>query len=277
MVNGLRPSILLEAREMAASKLEMISAHSELAFYGCTQAREFFAKEDSEEFFELSQEILKITFGANFDEPSLAPFGMRIPLARVEHTLRQSHPILLARYIRALQKIEDQTRRFFGNGWMLAQGRSRFRSLDSNQAKKWCFHSPGPGEPKRHGIVLWIPLNKALGGVSIDIVGGSHTVISLADAKYRQIYSSPPFVAALGRPYSPVLDPGDIIACDQFTLYRASASQDSAGFACELAFTWRLGQSRMQRAVRQARKIANKPFAIVGGRFNPTAAKTGSL
>lgn len=262
---------------MTASKLEMISAHSELAFYGCGQARKFFSEDQLEEFCDVAQDILR-TFGAdfNFTNPSLTPFRMDIPLRRVEHILWQSHPTLLERYFSTLNLIEDQTRRFFGGGWTIAKERSRFRSLGSSQAMKWRFHSPEPEETGRHDILLWIPMNKALGGVSIDIIAGSNAVLSHVDASQRQIYSSPPFVAALGRPYSPVLDPGDIIVCDQFTLYRATAPQNSAKFTCELALTWRPGKSRMQRAVRRAKKIAKNPLAMLGRRFNPIAA-AGSL
>jgi hypothetical protein len=251
---------------MTASKLEMISAYSELAFYGCTQARNFFSEEQSEEFSDVTKDILKIVFGAdfNFINTGLTLFPTDISLRRVEYILSQSHPAMLERYHSTFNVIEDQTRQFFGSGWTIAKERSRYRSVGSKEAMKWRFHCPESEERERHEIVLWVPVHRAPDGVSIDIIAGSNATLSFVDATQRRIYSSPPLVAALGRPYSPVLDPGDIMVCDQFTLYRTTVPHNSAGFTCELAFTWRPGKARIQRAVLRAKKMAKRPLAMLG-------------
>jgi ectoine hydroxylase-related dioxygenase (phytanoyl-CoA dioxygenase family) len=148
---------------------------------------------------------------------------------------------LLAKYHRLLQLVTDSARHFFGDEWQFYADRSYFRR-HIGVAKKvpWHIDADGAAIGRQQCINVWLPLDPVGRDLpSLDVVPHSHaTMRSIPMLTGEHRYREDAFVARIGSAYTPVLNPGDALVFDQFTLHRTQCvgTPETIRTACEFRF-----------------------------------------
>ncbi len=157
--------------------------------------------------------------------------------------LAKSEPDLAARYeaIRAL--IEARARELFGSKWTMYPDRSYFRRQQPQTKSgktRWHIDADAAALNQRDCINVWMPLDVVGRELpTLEIVPKSHlTMRNVPQLPASSPWRDEEFVASVGAPVAPILNPGDALVFDQFTLHRTQVigRLDFVRTACEFRF-----------------------------------------
>jgi Phytanoyl-CoA dioxygenase (PhyH) len=157
--------------------------------------------------------------------------------------LRATRPDLAASFGRLVDKIRDETEVLFGPGWRFIPSRSWFRR-HVGVARKVPWHIDADAAAVRgHGrraFNVWLPLERVGGDLpSLDVIRGSHMAMrELPLLKPPNIYRDDDFASSKGDASTALLELGDALIFDQYTLHRTqqAGSAETIRTACEFRF-----------------------------------------
>jgi hypothetical protein len=157
--------------------------------------------------------------------------------------LATARPDLAPAWSALVNRVHTEAMKTFGTQWRLLPDRSWLRRHVGIAAKV-----PWHVDADAAAIVgfaeecfnIWLPLDEVGRDLpSLDVVPRSHKAmrkIPLLTGSER--YRDDAFVSAIGRPYTPILRPGNALVFDQYTLHRTQqiGSAQSVRTACEFRF-----------------------------------------
>lgn len=153
-----------------------------------------------------------------------------------------SAPSVAREYEEIANLIEDRTGDQLGYQWRFYPFRSFFRRhIGVANKVPWHIDADAADINRRHCINVWLPLD-AVGHElpSLEVVPRSHVVMrNLPLLTGENRYRDDEFVDGIGRPYTPVLQAGDALIFDQFTLHRTQCmahDKELVRTACEFRF-----------------------------------------
>jgi ectoine hydroxylase-related dioxygenase (phytanoyl-CoA dioxygenase family) len=166
-----------------------------------------------------------------------------VNLKHLPRYLRTRRPDLAVSFDRLVDQIRDQTGTMFGPGWRFIPTKSWFRR-HVGVARKVPWHIDADAAAVRgHGnraFNVWLPLEPVGTDLpSLDVIRGSHTAMrELPLLKPPDIYRDDDFASGKGEAATALLEPGDALIFDQYTLHRTqqAGSDETIRTACEFRF-----------------------------------------
>jgi ectoine hydroxylase-related dioxygenase (phytanoyl-CoA dioxygenase family) len=148
---------------------------------------------------------------------------------------------LAQRYLAFTERLQNHVRGTFGSYWKFYPHRSFFRRHEGvAKAVPWHIDADAAQLNREDCINIWMPLDSVGRDLpSLEVVPKSQIAMRaiplLTDADR---WRDDAFVAKLGRAEAPVLEPGDAMAFDQYTLHRTQpiGSEGTIRTACEFRF-----------------------------------------
>jgi hypothetical protein len=167
-----------------------------------------------------------------------------VALLTLPDFLAANHPKLALRYARMLEIVCKQANRTFGRKWHYFARRSFLRRhVGVGKKVPWHIDADAAYIGRDACFNVWLPL-ESVGRISpsLEVIYDSHRKmrsIPLLDGSER--YREDDFVRNIGSPSTPMLEPGDVLAFDQFTLHRTQCigSENTIRTACEFRFVRR--------------------------------------
>jgi hypothetical protein len=157
--------------------------------------------------------------------------------------LRKAQPDLAQRYEQSLGRIEARVKHLFGADWRFFPKRSYFRRhIGMVQKVPWHIDADAASIYRVAGeaINVWMPLDTVGTDLpSLDYVPHSHAVMrAVPMLAGNDKYRDDAFVSGVGAPATALLDVGDALIFDQFTLHRTqqAGSEKTVRTACEFRF-----------------------------------------
>jgi ectoine hydroxylase-related dioxygenase (phytanoyl-CoA dioxygenase family) len=149
--------------------------------------------------------------------------------------LEANNRALLPRYQACIDRVTDRTRALFGAGWQPYLSRSFIRRMTPQLRLPWHLDADAAKLDHPHCCNVWLPLERVgTSRPSLEIILGSHRKLR-ASVKQKD---APALLASLGKPWTPRLDPGDVLVFDQFTYHRSQIIDGGDGIrtSCEFRF-----------------------------------------
>ena len=157
--------------------------------------------------------------------------------------LNVARPDLARSWGGLVDHVRDRTRTIFGANWRLVPARSWLRRhVGVTRKVPWHVDADAAamGAFGREAFNVWLPLESVgHNSPSLDVIRGSHkTMRGQRRLVAPDIYRDDAFAATLGHASTPVLEPGDALAFDQYMLHRTQpvGSTNTTRTACEFRF-----------------------------------------
>ena len=238
------------AERLRASPPEEGTIYSDrLSTNGFAVVRDFLDKDDADDLRAAVQSVYSVLEDSTAGAMGAVDPGFEknfrqwrgVWLKPLPEFLAGAHADLAERFTRLTSQVERCTKRIFGQEWRLYTERSYFRRhIGMTRRVPWHVDADAAALNRAQSFNVWMPLD-AVGRElpSLDVVPRSHITMQalpLITDEHRSRDDA--FVASVGHAHTPMLDLGDAMALDQFTLHRTQqiGSAKMVRTACEFRF-----------------------------------------
>lgn len=217
--------------------------HTRLKFDGVAVVRQFLDADDLKSLAQLAETTYKLMSLAQIPDAEMADNFKRwngVWLQPLPDFLNKSGSnSLVDVYGRLVSTISQRTRHLFGYAWRFYPQRSFMRRQVGGATVPWHIDADAAGIGRSQSINVWLPLDTVGSRLpSLDVIPASHKKMRTLALMRDRVYRDDTFAASFGSTVTPILDPGDALVFDQFTLHRTqhSAASDFTRTSCEFRF-----------------------------------------